>query len=91
MRREDLHAITFEDLLRFDPCYYGWQLAKVKNFAKSRPAWNVLDILDVQDYPLTDILWVVLRQPLLPLKWLHEIAFAAVYAASECLKMPLTE
>lgn len=67
-------SITFDDLMNFEPCYDSKNLERVRVVASQRERWTALDILDAEEFPPKDRLWLVLREELIPAKALRLLA-----------------
>lgn len=73
MKAKEL-SITWRQFLRFGPCYERDELKSVREVAKRQERWTAIDILGVEEFPIADRLWLVLRPELIPEKMLHLLA-----------------
>jgi len=70
-----MKTVTVEQFLKFNPCYPPEQICKI---AGNKTEWTALDVLVLEDVPLGDRFWAVLREEFLDAPILHEFACRCV-------------
>lgn len=85
-----MKTITYEQFLQFKPCYlYDPDKKKLMDAtAQRRERWSALDILELDEIPAKDRLWVVLREELIDAPLLHEFACRCAERALSRVKTP---
>lgn len=85
-----MKTITYEQFLKFDPCYSDdpEKKALMDAIAARRGRWSALDILALDEIPPADRLWAVLREELIDAPILHEFACRCAERALSRIENP---
>ena len=85
-----MKTITYEQFLKFDPCYLDdpKKKALMESIAQRRERWSALDILELSEIPAEDRLWAVLREELIDAPILHEFACRCAERALSSVENP---
>ena len=66
-----MKTVTIEQFMAFEPCYAEEQ---VRELAGDKTEWTALEVLRLEQVPVNDRLWAVLREEFIPAEILHEFA-----------------
>ena len=68
-----MKSITYEEFLKFRPCYLHdpEKKALMDSIARRQERWTALDILELEEIPDDDKLWAVLREELIEPEKVH--------------------
>lgn len=69
-----MKTITVEECMKMEPCYSDERIQEIANQYPDRKEWTALDVLRLNNVPVTDRLWLVLREELIDAPILHEFA-----------------
>ena len=70
-----MKTVTYEEFLRFDPCWLNdGRAEKLAKIGARKKDWSALDILKLRGVSDEDKLWAVLREELIDAPLLHEFA-----------------
>ena len=85
-----MKSITYEEFLRFHPCYLDdpEKKALMDSIARRKERWTALDILELEEIPDEDKLWAVLWEELIEPEKLHEFACVCAERALSRVKNP---